>query len=102
MRTITAGQLRARLGEALDEASAGERIVIERDHVPIAAVVPIEDVHRLEDQTEEALLRKREAMARLTAFGKLMNERHPPPDDGFPDDAAWLRWDRDHGHEDGV
>src|SRR3990172_5551995 len=41
MRTMTAGQLRARLGEALDRASAGERIGIERGHRLLAAIVPL-------------------------------------------------------------
>ena len=99
---MTAGQLRARLGEALDAASAGERLIIERDHVPIAAVVPIEDVHRLEGPTEEALLRKRAAMERIRVHAQRMKLLHPAPDDGLADSAAWLRWDRDHGHEDGV
>src|SRR3990172_7300697 len=65
MRTITAGQLRARLGEALDLASAGERIVIERDHEPIAAIVPIEDAQQLEGQSEEATRRKEAALERI-------------------------------------
>jgi len=96
MRTITAGQLRARLGEALDLAAAGERVLIERDHLPIAAIVPIEDAQRLEDDGEEARQRKLAALEQLAALGRRMREELPPPDDGFESDAAWLRWDRDH------
>ena len=36
MRTVTAMDMRRSLGEILDAASAGERIVIERDHKPLA------------------------------------------------------------------
>ena len=101
MRTITAGQLRARLGEALDDAAAGERIIIERDHHPIAAIVPIEDTWQLEDDTEEARRRTLDALASLEELGKRMNKLYPPDDD-WPGAAAWIRWDRDHGHEDGA
>jgi prevent-host-death family protein len=96
MRTITAGQLRARLGEALDRASTGERILIERDHRPIAALVPLEDVQQLEGDTEEAQQHKLEALEQLAALGRRMREELPPPDDGFEDSAAYLRWERDH------
>jgi prevent-host-death family protein len=101
MRTITAGQLRARLGEALDAASVGERILIERDHVPIAAIVPVEDAHRLEGRSEEALARKRAAMAAIHELAERMRREAPAPDERFPDAASFVRWDRDHGHEDG-
>lgn len=101
MRTITAGQLRARLGETLDSASAGERLVIERDHRPIAAIVPIEDVQQLEGATEEARRRKLAALERITARARALREAEPAIDDGLGDAAAWIRWDRDHGHRDG-
>ena len=96
MRTITAGQLRARLGETLDLAAAGERVLIERDHRAIAAIVPIEDAHRLEDDGEESRQRRIPALDRLAELGRRMQEELPPPDDGFEDAAAYLRWDRDH------
>ena len=102
MRTITAGQLRARLGEALDLASAGERIVIERDHEPIAAIVPIEDAQQLEGQSEEAISRKEAALERIRERAELMKRLHPrDPDDPW-DAATAIRWERDHGHEDGA
>ena len=102
MRTISAGQLRARLGEALDQASAGERVVIERDRIPIAAIVPIEDVQQLEGQSEEAIQRKLAAMARIRERAERMKRLHPrDPDDPW-DAATAIRWERDHGHDDGV
>jgi prevent-host-death family protein len=98
MRTITAGQLRARLGEMLDDAAAGERIIIERDHHPIAAIVPIEDTWQLEDDTEEARRRTLAVLDEIQENGRLMNKLYPPDAD-WEGAAAWIRWDRDHGHE---
>ena len=43
MRTVTAMDMRKRLGEILDAASAGERILIERDHKPLAYLVSVEE-----------------------------------------------------------
>jgi prevent-host-death family protein len=48
MRTITATAFRARIGSFVDAASAGERIVIERNHKPIAVLLPYADKARLE------------------------------------------------------
>ena len=53
MRTVTAMDLRARLGQILDAASGGERIVIERDHKPMALLVPYEDRARLDPDQQE-------------------------------------------------
>jgi prevent-host-death family protein len=47
MRT-TATAFRARIGSFVDAASAGERIVIERNHKPIAVLLPYADKARLE------------------------------------------------------
>ena len=93
---MTAGQLRARLGEALDRAAAGERVLIERDHRPIAAIVPIEDAQQLEGAGEAARLRKLAALDRLAERARIMRQQAVPPDDGFDDDAAWIRWQREH------
>jgi antitoxin (DNA-binding transcriptional repressor) of toxin-antitoxin stability system len=101
MRTISAGQLRARLGEALDRASAGERIVVERDHHLIAAIVPLEDVQRLEGRSEEAIQRRLAAMARIEERAERMRRLRPQEPDGPRDAVAAVRWERDHGHEDG-
>lgn len=48
MKTITASAFRARIGQFVDAASAGERIVIERKHKPIAVLVPYTDRARLD------------------------------------------------------
>lgn len=53
MRTITASTFRARIGQFVDAASAGERIVIERKHRPIAVLVPYTDRARLDALDEQ-------------------------------------------------
>lgn len=91
--------LRRKTGEWLDRASAGERIVIERDHRPMALLVPWEDGARL-DQPSEQLLRRREAaFDRLDAFAARMATLHPSNPDDLDAEAA-IRWERDHGHRD--
>jgi antitoxin (DNA-binding transcriptional repressor) of toxin-antitoxin stability system len=57
MRVITPLDLRRSLGRILDEASAGERFVIERDHRPMAVLVSVEDGQRLDDDREVRLAR---------------------------------------------
>ena len=101
MRNITASHLRAKLGEVLDRASAGERIVIERDHQPIAALVPIEDAQQLEGRGEEALRRRHAAMARIRERAEQMKRLDLPTGEDIQDAASSIRWERDHGHEDG-
>ena len=83
MRTVTATDLRKRLGEILDAASAGERILIERDHRPLAYLVSVEDAERLEPDREEIKRRRLEALDRLIAFGREMRAKYPEPDDGL-------------------
>ena len=97
MRTVTAMDMRKRLGEILDAASAGERILIERDHRPLAYLVSVEDGQRLSPDQDERRRRRLAALDRLEAFGKEMREKHPPPDDGLTD-AEWIR--RDHERRD--
>ncbi len=50
MRTVSAMDMRKKLGEILDAASAGERILIERDHRPLAYLVSVEDGQRSESR----------------------------------------------------
>jgi antitoxin (DNA-binding transcriptional repressor) of toxin-antitoxin stability system len=101
MRTITAGKLRARLGEMLDLASAGERIAVERDHRLIAVIVPPEDGQQLEGKSKEAIQRRIAALDRIEARAKRMKELRPrDPDDPW-DAATAIRWERDHGHDQG-
>ena len=97
MRVMTATELRARLGEALNRASAGERILIERDHRPLAVLVTPEDAARLDESPEDRAERKRRALARLAAFRDRMARRYPS---GVEDSTALVREDRDHGHGD--
>jgi prevent-host-death family protein len=93
MRTVTAMMLRARLGEILDAASAGERIVIERDHKPMALLVPYEDASRLEPDEQERLARNLAALDHLDALReRLARERVFDPK--APDAVTAIREDR--------
>lgn len=91
MRTISPLDLRRSLGRILDEASAGERFVIERDHRPMAMLVSVEDGRRLDDDVNERLRRMDAALERLGRIGEELRERYP---DG-PDAATAVRMDRD-------
>ena len=94
MRTVSAMDLRKHLGEILDQAAAGERIVIERDRRPMAVLLPY-SVRALEDETEEeARLRVEGALESLRRFGERIRREYP---DG-PDAVTAIRMDRDHGH----
>lgn len=93
MRTVTAMGLRARLGEILDAASAGERIVIERDHKPMALLVPFEDAARLDTEEHERIAISLAALDRLYARGqRLRREGLIPPD--APDAVTAIREER--------
>ena len=93
MRTVSAMDMRKRLGEILDAASAGERILIERDHRPLAYLISVEDAARLDPDREELLARRIAAMDRLMALGDRMRETHPDPLDGLTT-AEWIKEDR--------
>lgn len=83
--------VRAKFGEVIDQAAAGERIIVERAGHPVAAIVPLSDL----EAHDPDLIRKRrlEALARIRRF----REQLPP---GPPFDAtAWIRADRDSGHK---
>jgi prevent-host-death family protein len=58
-------ELRARMGELLDLASAGEHIVVERGRRPLAALVPYEDALRLQAAREDTRARALAALDRL-------------------------------------
>jgi prevent-host-death family protein len=85
--------LRARLGEILDAASAGERIVIERDHKPMALLVPYEDAARLEPDEQERIKRSLEALDRLQEFGRRLRREGLIPADA-PDAVTAIREER--------
>ena len=69
-------ELRARLGEMLDAASAGERIVIERGHRPLAVLVSREDAERLAPK-DERIARSLTALDRLEALRIRLHRRGP-------------------------
>jgi len=94
MRTVTALELRGKLGELLDAASAGERIVIERDRRPMAVLVSLEDAHRLDDDREERRRRSLAALDRLDRFRERMAREHPEERDR-PDGATVIRQERE-------
>ncbi len=86
--------MRKRLGEILDAASAGERILIERDHRPLAYLISVEDARRLDPERGQLLAQRIGALERLAALGEEMRGRYPEPDDGLTD-AEWLRQERE-------
>ena len=90
MRVITPLDLRRSLGKILDQASAGERFVIERDHRPIAALISVEDGYRLDEGPEARRQRRVRALDRLATLGDRMLEVQP---DG-PDAVTAVRLDR--------
>jgi len=91
MRVITALDLRRSLGRVLDEASAGERFVIERDRRPLAVLMSVEDGNRLTDDADARRARTRAALDRLEALGRELRRRTP----NAPDAVTAVRLDRD-------
>ncbi len=77
MRTVSPLDLRRSLGRILDEASAGERFLIERDHRPLAMLVSVEDGRRLEPDAEDRRRRTLEALDRLARLGERWAEMYP-------------------------
>jgi antitoxin (DNA-binding transcriptional repressor) of toxin-antitoxin stability system len=94
MRVVTPTDMRKRLGEILDAASAGERILIERDHKPIAWLVSPEDGRRFDEDEQARIARSLAALDRLDEFSRRMSELYPLPDDGLTE-AEWLREERE-------
>ena len=80
--------MRKRLGEILDAASAGERILIERDHRPLAYLISVEEAQRLDPDREELLARQAAAFERLRALAEEMRGKEYEPDDGLTDTAS--------------
>ncbi len=96
MKTVTPLDLRRSLGRILDEASAGERFLIERDHQPLAVLVSVEDAARLDESEEDLVARRRAAFAALDEF-----RRRIGPDPSRMSSVEFIRRDRDaevHGH----
>jgi prevent-host-death family protein len=94
MRTISAMDLRKRLGEILDAAAAGERIAIERDGRPMAVLVTPEAAARLDEDEQARIQRALAALDRLAELGDRMARGHPGSDDGL-NDAEWIQAERE-------
>lgn len=92
MDKITPLDLRRSLGRILDEASAGRRFIIERDHRPLALLVPMEDAARLDESEEDALRRRREAWDAIRDYAARVR---PFLDPDRPSVAEMVRQDRD-------
>ena len=92
-RTISALDLRKKLGEILDRAAAGERIVVERDRRALAMLVSYEEGQRLEEAPEERRRRLEAALERLDEFRIRMAREHPEWTEG-PDAVTLIRQDR--------
>jgi len=97
MRTVTPMDLRRALGQILDEAAAGQRFLIERDHRPMAMLVSVEDGQRLENDVEARMARFEAAMDRLQERGRRLRERAPDA----PDAVTAIRMERDR-HDPGT
>ncbi len=93
MRVVTPTDLRKRLGEVLDAASAGERILIERDRKPLAYLVSVEEGRRLEGD-EERIARSLAALDRLEELREQWAREYPAPDDGLTV-AEWIQEERE-------
>ncbi len=89
-------ELRRRMGEFLDRASAGERIIVERDRRPLAVLVPYEDALRLEEPPEAARARALAALDRLDDLVKRMAAQRDTAD--LPNAADLVRQERSGGH----
>jgi prevent-host-death family protein len=94
MKTVTPMDLRRSLGRILDEASAGERFLIERDHRPLAVLVSVEEAARLEPDKEEVRRQREAAWDALEDWRRRYRESLPPDHDA-PNAVEWLRADRD-------
>ncbi len=101
MRVITPLDLRRSLGAILDAASAGERIVIERDHRPLAMLVSVEDGRRLDPDADELRRRRLAALERIDDFRRRMAIAHPPQP-GDPDAVELIRQVRSKDDADGY
>jgi prevent-host-death family protein len=88
MRTYSAIEVRKKFGQILNEAAAGERIVIERAGQPIAALVPLSDL-AAHDPSERKVCQLA-AIEGAVRLGRQFRARH-----GSFDAAAAIRADRD-------
>ncbi len=89
MKSISALDVRARFGQVLDEAAAGERFIVERAGQPVAAIVPLSDLQALDPERIRA--------ARLAAVDQLrrMAAADPRPGPSREEIVQWIREARD-------
>jgi len=85
MKTVSALEVRRSLGRILDEAAAGEQIVIERAGQPIAALIPMSDFREVSVDTRR--------QRRLDAIAEIQRLARRYPID-IPDPAAHIREQR--------
>lgn len=90
MRSLSTLDVRARFGQVIDEAAAGERIVIERAGQPIAAIVPLTDLAALDPEAE-----RDRKMAALAALVRLAAKGASP---GRVSAVALIRAERNRRH----
>ena len=74
----------------IDEAAAGERIVVERGGQPIAAIVPLADLAALDPEVERD--------RRLAALAALVRGAPKGMSAGRGDPVSLIRAERDRGH----
>jgi prevent-host-death family protein len=101
MRVITPLDLRRSLGAILDAASAGERLVIERNGRPLAMLVSVEEGQRLDPDTEALRQRRIAALDRIDDFRRRMAIAHPSIP-GEPDAVELIRQMRSKDDPDGY
>ena len=75
MKTISALEVRAKFGQVLDEAAAGERFIVERAGAPVAAIVPLRDLELSDPAVTKD--RRMAAVDRLVAMRA--SDRRPRP-----------------------
>lgn len=95
MRTVTAMDLRKRLGQILDAAAAGEQIAIERDGRPMAVLVTPEAARRLDEDEEQRIARALAALDRLDEFRERMARKYPRDPADQMTAAEMIRQDRE-------
>jgi len=86
--------LRRSLGRILDEASAGERYLIERDHKPLAVLISVEDARQLEHDEDELRKQREAAFDALDDWARRYRASLPTDHDE-PNAVEWLRADRE-------
>jgi len=86
MRSVSALNVRKHFGQLLDEAAAGERLVIERAGVPVAALVPLSDLAASDPDRRRA--------ERLKAIDDIVRLARQRPVDRSIDAATLIREQR--------